>query len=45
MKKIVLSIVLTFAVLSVNAQALSTADNKAIDERTSNFLDLIKTKK
>ncbi|MFT6872411.1 MAG: hypothetical protein ACJAVN_001419 [Roseivirga sp.] len=45
MKKIVLSIVLTFAVLSVNAQALSTADNTAIDERTSNFLDLIKTKK
>lgn len=45
MKKIVLSIILTFGVLGVNAQELSSADNKAIDQRTSNFLDLIKTKK
>lgn len=44
MKKILLSIILTFGALSINAQELSTADNAAIDQRTSNFLDLIKSK-
>lgn len=44
MKKIVLSIMLTFGVLGVNAQELSSADNSAIDQRTSSFLDLIKSK-
>ncbi len=44
MKKIILSLVLTFGVLSLSAQELSSADNQAIDKRTSSFLDLIKTK-
>jgi len=45
MKKIILSIVLTMGVLGLNAQELSTKDIQAIDQRTGNFLDLIKTKK
>ncbi|MBO3699533.1 hypothetical protein [Roseivirga sp. E12] len=45
MKKILLSIVLILGVASLSAQELSTKDVQAIDQRTGNFLDLIKTKK
>lgn len=35
---------LSFGALGINAQDLSSTDNAAIDQRTSNFLDLIKSK-
>lgn len=44
MKKFILSIVLAVGTVGLAAQDLSSSDNQAIDQRTSSFLDLIKSK-